>query len=168
MAHTSRHTTEVSRYAQDTCMDQRLCQAVQPVHALPGLSTHRSGLLCRVFCHCGIVETKLCFMGCAESGSSLICTVQGSNDFVEDLGMEQPTRMDLDFVAHGSGDDDAKHAVRASDYRLPRSARRPGAQVSSKQSVALLWGLEAPPHSAQLSGSQIYPRLGCCLKCSVG
>ena len=81
--------------------------------------------------------------------------MQGSNDFVEDLGMEQPTRMDLDFVAHGSGDDDAKHAVRASDYRLPRSARRPEAQVCFKHNAECgpLWGLEAPPHSAQLSGS---------------
>ena len=70
--------------------------------------------------------------------SCLTCTVQGSNDFVEDLGMEQPTRMDLDFVAHGLGDEDARHAVRASDYRLPHSARRPGAQVCPglKESVA--------------------------------
>lgn len=76
-----------------------------------------------------------------------ISTVQGSTDFVEDLGMQQPTRMDLDFVAHGSGDEDAKHAVRASDYRLPRSARRPGAQVCSKAKAE-----HGPPRNS-----------GCCL-----
>ena len=79
---------------------------------------------------------------CMPEVPFLICTVQGSNDFVEDLGMEQPTRMDLDFVAHGLGDEDAKHAVRASDYRLPRSARRPGAQVRSDAGAGCgpLWG----------------------------
>ena len=75
---------------------------------------------------------------CMPEVSCLICTVQGSNDFVEDLGMEQPTRMDLDFVAHGLGDEDARHAVRASDYRLPHSARRPGAQVCPKAEMKLL------------------------------
>ena len=108
---------------------------------------------------------RQCSRACTAWAQHALLALQGSNDFVEDLGMEQPTRMDLDFVAHGEGDEDAKHAVCASDYRLPYSALRPGAQVcpEAKAECGSLWGL---PHSAQPSGNQLCPRLGC-LKCLV-
>ena len=74
-----KHNTERSCRAQCTCMGLRICQVVQPVHALHGLSPHcwlAPGLLCRVLCHCGIVDTELCFTVCAG------VAVQGADDLL--------------------------------------------------------------------------------------